>query len=176
MGTARQLSMLPDGPGAGADVLPGAVRYVALDAELAWWLRYDGEAPAESKPAVRYEEIFSCVPDAADPARLARAELSPYLLTVELTVPGKDVEEWNWWYHREHMPRVVTQMPGAEASRRFAPVGADRAASYLVVYEFDSREALWSWQVSAAVTERGDDYVARWGVRNVRHAFSAEPS
>jgi len=172
---ARRLEVTPVARGADVALAPGAVRYRALDADLDWIVRY---RPAEADPAAPqcYREVFACLPLEGGRERLERDTLSPHLLAVELTVPREPLgAEWNEWYHAVHMPSVVDQMPGAEVSRRFAPLGEDRGRPYVVLYEFASREELWDWQVSSAVATRRDEYVARWGVRNVRHAFSADP-
>jgi hypothetical protein len=95
------------------------------------------------------------------------------LLTVRLPVPTDREDEWNHWYHEQHMPSVMRQVKGILVGHRFRPFDAPPDSPYFVVYEFASPSALKEWQTSTDVQQRRGEYEAQWGVQNTRRAFQS---
>ena len=69
----------------------------------------------------------------------------PWLYIVHTDIPDHIVDEYNEWYDREHLPRLVT-VPGVIRARRYAAVSGN--PRYLTAYElsdpgaFESAEGL----------------------------------
>ena len=70
---------------------------------------------------------------------------TPWLYIVHTDIPDDIVDEYNEWYDREHLPRLVT-VPGVVRARRYAAVAGN--PRYLTAYEltdagaFESPEGL----------------------------------
>lgn len=88
----------------------------------------------------------------------------PPLLVVELPVPSGHEEEWNRWYHQEHMPDVLRSVHGVVRSCRYQVVAGDDAYRYVVHHEFDSVENLVRYHGSTQVQDRWRAYERRWGM------------
>lgn len=69
------------------------------------------------------------------------AEDTPWLYIVHTDIPDDIVDEYNEWYDKEHLPRLVT-VPGVIRARRYnATSGAPR---YLTAYELTDPNAFES--------------------------------
>jgi hypothetical protein len=69
------------------------------------------------------------------------AEDTPWLYLVHTDIPDHIVDEYNEWYDKEHLPRLVT-VPGVVRARRYtATSGSPR---YLTAYELTERDAFES--------------------------------
>jgi hypothetical protein len=69
-------------------------------------------------------------------------EDTPWLYIVHTDIPDHIVDEYNEWYDREHLPRLVT-VPGVVRARRYTAV-ADNGPKYLTAYELTDRDAFES--------------------------------
>ena len=66
---------------------------------------------------------------------------TPWLYIVHTDIPDDIVDEYNEWYDKEHLPRLVT-VPGVIRARRYnAVAGGPR---YLTAYELTDRDAFES--------------------------------
>ena len=66
---------------------------------------------------------------------------TPWLYLVHTDIPDHIVDEYNEWYDREHLPRLVT-VPGVVRARRYNAVGG--SPQYLTAYELTDRNAFES--------------------------------
>jgi hypothetical protein len=66
---------------------------------------------------------------------------TPWLYIVHTDIPDEIVAEYNNWYDREHLPRLVT-VPGVVRARRYAAPAAN--PRYLTAYELEDRNAFES--------------------------------
>lgn len=66
---------------------------------------------------------------------------TPWLYIVHTDIPGHIVEEYNEWYDKEHLPRLVT-VPGVIRARRYTAVAG--SPRYLTAYELTDRNAFES--------------------------------
>lgn len=69
------------------------------------------------------------------------AAQTPWLYIVHTDIPDDIVGEYNEWYDREHLPRLVT-VPGVLRARRYAAVAG--APRYLTAYSLTDRDAFES--------------------------------
>ena len=67
---------------------------------------------------------------------------TPWLYQVHTDLPDHIVDEYNDWYDREHLPRLVT-VPGVIRARRYTAVTAN-GPKYLTAYELTDRDAFES--------------------------------
>lgn len=67
---------------------------------------------------------------------------TPWLYIVHTDLPDDIVDEYNAWYDREHLPRLVT-VPGVVRARRYTAVTAS-GPKYLTAYELADRDAFES--------------------------------
>lgn len=67
---------------------------------------------------------------------------TPWLYIVHTDIPGHIVDEYNAWYDKEHLPRLVS-VPGVVRARRYAAVTAS-GPKYLTAYELTDRDAFES--------------------------------
>jgi hypothetical protein len=67
---------------------------------------------------------------------------TPWLYIVHTDIPDHIVDEYNAWYDREHLPRLVT-VPGVVRARRYTAVSAS-GPRYLTAYELNDRDAFES--------------------------------
>ena len=67
---------------------------------------------------------------------------TPWLYIVHTDIPDHIVDEYNAWYDREHLPRLVT-VPGVVRARRYAAVTAN-GPKYLTAYELTDPDAFES--------------------------------
>lgn len=67
---------------------------------------------------------------------------TPWLYIVHTDIPDHIVDEYNAWYDREHLPRLVT-VPGVVRARRYTAV-SDNGPKYLTAYELTDRNAFES--------------------------------
>ena len=63
---------------------------------------------------------------------------TPWLYLVHTDIPEEVVEDYNAWYDREHLPRLVS-VPGVVRARRY--VAAAGQPKYLTAYELCERDA-----------------------------------
>ena len=68
-------------------------------------------------------------------------EDTPWLYIVHTDIPDDIVDEYNDWYDREHLPRLVT-VPGVIRARRYTAVDAN--PRYLTAYELTDKNAFES--------------------------------
>lgn len=68
-------------------------------------------------------------------------EDTSWLYIVHTDIPDHIVEEYNEWYDREHLPRLVT-VPGVIRARRYAAVSG--SPRYLTAYELTDQNAFES--------------------------------
>jgi hypothetical protein len=142
--------------------LPGFVsarRYKVDDAPLKYLAWYDTvdqtiEAAADfqgliAKPTPWSQRMRRFYGDKREPMnfRLMRdvgrvpAEDTPWLYIVHTDIPDDIVDEYNEWYDKEHLPRLVT-VPGVIRARRYtATAGNPR---YLTAYELTDPDAFES--------------------------------
>ena len=66
---------------------------------------------------------------------------TPWLYIVHTDIPDDIVEEYNEWYDKEHLPRLVT-VPGVIRARRYTAVSAN--PRYLTAYELTDPNAFES--------------------------------
>ncbi|MCW5606094.1 MAG: hypothetical protein KIT18_16260, partial [Burkholderiales bacterium] len=64
---------------------------------------------------------------------------TPWLYIVHTDIPGDIVGEYNEWYDKEHLPRLVT-VPGVMRARRYTAV-TDNGPKYLTAYELTDKDA-----------------------------------
>lgn len=67
---------------------------------------------------------------------------TPWLYIVHTDIPDHIVDEYNAWYDREHLPRLVS-VPGVVRARRYAAVTTS-GPKYLTAYELTDRDAFES--------------------------------
>ena len=75
-----------------------------------------------------------------DVGRIAEAD-TPWLYIVHTDIPDHIVGEYNEWYDKEHLPRLVT-VPGVVRARRYAAISG--SPKYLTAYELTDRDAFES--------------------------------
>lgn len=83
---------------------------------------------------------------ARDVGRVPEAD-TPWLYLVHTDIPDDVVDEYNDWYDREHLPRLVT-VPGVVRARRY--VAVEHSPRYLTAYELTDRDAFESPEGLAA--------------------------
>ena len=66
---------------------------------------------------------------------------TPWLYIVHTDIPDHIVDEYNEWYDKEHLPRLVT-VPGVLRARRYAAVAG--SPRYLTAYELTDKDAFES--------------------------------
>ena len=66
---------------------------------------------------------------------------TPWLYLVHTDIPDAIVDEYNEWYDREHLPRLVT-VPGVVRARRYTAVSGH--PRYLTAYELTDKDAFES--------------------------------
>jgi hypothetical protein len=66
---------------------------------------------------------------------------TPWLYLVHTDIPDHIVDEYNEWYDKEHLPRLVT-VPGVVRARRYTAVSG--SPRYLTAYELTDRDAFES--------------------------------
>jgi hypothetical protein len=66
---------------------------------------------------------------------------TPWLYIVHTDIPDDIVAEYNEWYDREHLPRLVT-VPDIVRARRYTAVSGN--PRYLTAYELTDRDAFES--------------------------------
>ena len=66
---------------------------------------------------------------------------TPWLYIVHTDIPDDIVDEYNEWYDKEHLPRLVT-VPGVIRARRYTAVSGN--PRYLTAYELTDRDAFES--------------------------------
>ena len=84
---------------------------------------------------------FRLMRDVGDTARSD----APWLYIVHTDIPDHIAAEYNEWYDREHLPRLVT-VPGVLRARRYDRVSGP-GPRYLTAYELDAPEV---WESPAA--------------------------
>ena len=67
---------------------------------------------------------------------------TPWLYIVHTDIPDHIVGEYNEWYDKEHLPRLVT-VPGVVRARRYAAVTVS-GPKYLTAYELTDKDAFES--------------------------------
>jgi hypothetical protein len=66
---------------------------------------------------------------------------TPWLYIVHTDIPDHIVDEYNEWYDKEHLPRLVT-VPGVVRARRYTAVSGN--PRYLTAYELTDKDAFES--------------------------------
>lgn len=66
---------------------------------------------------------------------------TPWLYIVHTDIPDDIVDEYNEWYDKEHLPRLVT-VPGVVRARRYTAVAGN--PRYLTAYELTDKDAFES--------------------------------
>ena len=66
---------------------------------------------------------------------------TPWLYIVHTDIPDHIVDEYNEWYDKEHLPRLVT-VPGVIRARRYTAVSG--SPRYLTAYELTDKDAFES--------------------------------
>jgi hypothetical protein len=66
---------------------------------------------------------------------------TPWLYIVHTDIPDHIVDEYNEWYDKEHLPRLVT-VPGVIRARRYAATSGN--PRYLTAYELTDPDAFES--------------------------------
>jgi antibiotic biosynthesis monooxygenase (ABM) superfamily enzyme len=70
-----------------------------------------------------------------------RPIMATALFTVKTTITPQREEEFNEWYHREHIPDLL-KFKGVVGARRYKAIVPEDKFQYLAVYEFDTEETL----------------------------------
>ena len=103
---------------------------------------------------------------------------SPALFVVKATIAPAREAEFNEWYNTRRAAEAA-RVPGLIAMRRYAPVAVDVGVhpgsepwQYMVVYEFDSEEALRDFAASDTLKAMTQDYEARFGGAGDRVRFT----
>jgi hypothetical protein len=78
----------------------------------------------------------------------ADGEPAPWIYVVQADIPEALAREYNDWYDKEHLPRLV-QVEGIRRARRF--VALDGAPTYFTAYDLSAAD---SFETPAAVTAR----------------------
>jgi len=96
-----------------------------------WWRRIGG--------FIQHRERmnFQLMRDVGEKPR----EDTPWLYIVHTDIPDHIVDEYNEWYDKEHLPRLVT-VPGVIRARRYTAVSG--GPKYLTAYELTDRNAFES--------------------------------
>lgn len=112
-------------------VEPGAdfQRFVANPTP--WWTRLAASFEHRSRMNFRLMRDVGGTPDSD----------TPWLYIVHTDIPDNIVDEYNEWYDKEHLPRLVT-VPGVVRARRYTAVAG--SPRYLTAYELTDRDAFES--------------------------------
>jgi heme-degrading monooxygenase HmoA len=102
----------------------------------------------------------------------------PALFVVKATIAPEREAAFNEWYDTTRAAEAA-RVPGLVAMRRYAPLEVDVRAhpgsepwQYMVVYEFDSEEALRDFAASDTLEAMTRDYEARFGGAGDRVRFT----
>ena len=102
----------------------------------------------------------------------------PALFVVKATIASHLEAEFNEWYNTRRAAEA-TRVPGLVAMRRFTTMAVDVGAhpgsepwQYMVVYEFDSEDALRDFAASDTLEAMTQDYEARFGGAGERVRFT----
>jgi len=97
---------------------------------------------------------------------------------VKATIAPEREAAFNEWYNTRRAAEAA-EVPGLVAMRRYVPVPLDVGAhpgsepwQYMVVYEFDSEEALRAFTASDTLKAMTRDYEARFGGAGDRVRFT----
>ena len=101
----------------------------------------------------------------------------PALFVVKATIAPEREAAFNEWYDTRRAAEAAA-VPGLLAMRRYVPVAVDVGAhpgtepwQYMVVYEFESEEALCAFAASDALLAMTWDYEARFAGAGERARF-----
>ena len=102
----------------------------------------------------------------------------PALFVVKATIAAEREAAFNEWYETRRAAEAAA-VPGLVAMRRYVPVALDVGAppgaepwQYMVVYEFESEEALRAFAASDTLRAMTRDYEARFGSAGTRARFA----
>jgi heme-degrading monooxygenase HmoA len=102
----------------------------------------------------------------------------PALFVVKATIAPEREVAFNEWYNTRRAAEAA-QVPGLVAMRRYVPVSVDVGAhpgsepwQYMVVYEFESEEALRAFASSDTLVAMTRDYEARFAGAGDRARFA----
>ena len=102
----------------------------------------------------------------------------PALFVVKATIAPERDAAFNEWYNTRRAVEAAS-VPGLLAMRRYAPIALDVGAhpgaepwQYMVVYEFESEEALRAFAASVTLREMTRDYEARFAGAGDRARFA----
>ncbi|HEX4329806.1 MAG TPA: hypothetical protein VH105_23665 [Burkholderiales bacterium] len=109
------------------------------------------EEPASNTPAPVSQKIWQALADQDRMIlRLQRdvgrqdIEEAAWLYQVHTDIPDDVAGEYNEWYDKEHLPRLVT-VPGVLRARRYAAIGGE-GPRYLTAYDLSDPDAFESPQ------------------------------
>ncbi len=102
----------------------------------------------------------------------------PALFVVKATIAPEREAAFNEWYNTRRAAEAA-QVPGLVAMRRYVPVPVDVGVhpgsepwQYMVVYEFESEEALRAFAASDTLLAMTRDYEARFAGAGARARFA----
>lgn len=110
----------------------------AIDNPTPWWRRIGGFLQHRERMS------FRLMRDVGEKPR----EDTPWLYVVHTDIPDHIADEYNEWYDKEHLPRLVT-VPGVIRARRYMSVSG--SPKYLTAYELTDKDAFES---PAGITAR----------------------
>ena len=93
-------------------------------------------------------------------------EIGPTILVVGTECPPEAEEEWNRWYNAKHVPDVL-KFKGVKKATRYKIIGDDKGEypKYLVIYEFESRQAAEAYNTSPEFDALRKDWNDNWAKR-----------
>ena len=88
----------------------------------------------------------------------------PVLYVVKSIVSSEYAEEFNEWYHKKHMPKVI-ERSGCKTARRFKAIESEDKFMFMAVYEFADLESYLKYQNSQGKKELLLDFAQNFGDR-----------
>ena len=86
------------------------------------------------------------------------------IYAVRIEVDPNDEKAWDEWHTRQHIPDVLAAHPGLVRALKYkVDANSDEWRQYLVLYEFDSREAMDEYLTSEEVVRLRADHFAHFG-------------
>lgn len=83
------------------------------------------------------------------------------LLVVKSVIPSDRAQEFNEYYHRNHIPDMI-KMSGCTNAKRFKAIETDDQYLYMATYEF-SRDAFNNYQNGEARKWLVQDFASHYG-------------
>ena len=88
----------------------------------------------------------------------------PILYVVKSVVSPEYEDEFNEWYHKKHLPKLIG-VSGCKSVRRFKAIEAEDKFNYMGVYEFGDLESYRKYDTSAFKQEMLQDFGKTFGDR-----------